>query len=151
MSEANNNAARSSDENKGTWDELRTVIQGRWSELTGEDLDRLRGQASKLVSVVQQRYGVSLDDARRQVSEFEQNLEDQAKQLYKSASDQVGSRYRDARAGVNEFASDVRNFGFGTTVIDLARHYPVATIVTSFLLGAALAGGTVRSRRRRWY
>ena len=152
MIETNSAAAvdtSSSDRNK--WEELRTVIQGRWSELTHEDLENLKNQVNRLVDVVQQRYGVSLEDAKRQVNEFEQTLEDKVASAYRSVSDQVGSRYRSAREGVNEFASDVRNFGFGTTVVDLARHYPVATFVTAFLLGAAVSGASVRSRRRRWY
>ncbi len=151
MSQTNSAAVNEEPTEKTTWDELRTVIQGRWSELTGEDFDKLKGQVNRLVTLVQERYGISADDAKRQVSEFEQTLEERGQRLYKAASDTVGSRYRTARDGVSEFTQDVRNFGFGTTLVDLVRHYPVATIATSFLLGALVAGGTVRSRRRRWY
>jgi hypothetical protein len=153
--QANSNFASNTNEtaanDEGGWNELRSAIQGRWSELKNEDLDRLKGRVNRLVTLVKDKYAITAEDARRQVSEFEQTLEDKASQVYKSASDSVSNRYRVAREGVNEFAQDVRTYGFGTTAVNLARDYPITAVSTAFVLGALVAGSTVRSRRRRWY
>ena len=158
-----NNAAFASNANEGAngktantndeagWQGLRSAIQGRWNELTGEDIDKLKGRVNRLVTLVKDKYAINAEEAKRQVSEFEQSLEESASQLYKSASDSVSNRYRNAREGVNEFANDVRTFGFGNTVVNLARDYPITAVASAFVLGALVAGSTVRSRRRRWY
>jgi uncharacterized protein YjbJ (UPF0337 family) len=38
------------------WPELKGQVQQQWSRLTDEDIARLSGKASELVSVLQQRY-----------------------------------------------------------------------------------------------
>ncbi len=156
MSEANNsnqNTARDESRTSSTWDELRAVIQDRWSELTTDDLDNLKGRVDRLVTLVQERYAISVEDARRQVSEFEQTLEEKSAQLYDNFSSRIGARYRSAREGINDFADDVRTYGLGSSVVDVARTYPVAAVTAAFLLGALVAGSSVRgaTRRRRWY
>ena len=145
------NGANANSNDEAGWQGLRSAIQDRWNELTGEDVDKLKGRVNRLVTLVKDKYAINAEEAKRQVTEFEQGLEDSASQIYKSAYDSVSNRYRSAREGVNEFASDVRTFGFGYTVVNLARDYPVTAVATSFVLGALVAGTTVRSRRRRWY
>ena len=133
---------------KSTWDELRSLIQARWDQLTHEDLDNLKGRISALADLVQQKYGITIDEAKQQVSEFEQGLEEHALRSYQILCDKVNSGYRGARRNVEEFVGDVRDFGLRTTLLDIARHNPVITIVTAFTLGFLLRETT--RKKPRW-
>jgi hypothetical protein len=145
------NAQRSDNAQKNGWEELSAVIQGRWSQLTHEDLENFKMKAGQLAELVQQRYGGSLEEAKRQVQEFEQGLEAGILESYRAASDEIGARYRDVRQNMQNFASDVRDFGFGTAVLDLARHNPVAAMCSAFTLGFLVKAAITPSRRRiRW-
>ncbi len=55
----------------GKWTQLRGDVQKRWGKLTNDHLDVINGDRLKLVGKIQEAYGVAVDDAERQVSEFE--------------------------------------------------------------------------------
>ncbi len=52
------------------WAELRHEAHLRWNKLTDEDLDNTTGQLTRLVDLVQNRYGVSRREAQREVEKF---------------------------------------------------------------------------------
>jgi uncharacterized protein YjbJ (UPF0337 family) len=52
------------------WDEIRGDVQRRWTKLTQEDLDRIKGNAERLASSVQERYGYTRERADREVRRF---------------------------------------------------------------------------------
>ena len=138
---------------KSTWNEVRNLIAARFDKLTHEDFDRLKGQVGKLADLVQQRYGISYEDAKGQVQEFEKGLSEDAARLYQGVHDKVQAKYRDARANVGDIADDVRNFGFAVVAGDLARRNPAATALAAFALGFAVRSAFVSScskRRYRW-
>jgi len=39
------------------WNELKAHAKEKWSELTGDDLDRVNGSRDRLVGAIQERYG----------------------------------------------------------------------------------------------
>ena len=135
---------------KTTWEELRTVIQGRWTELTTDDVNHLKQKAGQLAQIVQQRYGISLDDAKKQVNDFEQSLESQVGEYYKTVAAQINGRYRSARQNVSSFAGDVRDFGLGTTLVDVARHNPLFALGTAFTVGFLLHAAITPRRKYHW-
>jgi uncharacterized protein YjbJ (UPF0337 family) len=55
---------------KGKWHQLKGDIKSRWGKLTDDDLDRVEGEAEKLVGRVQERYGYQRDEAKREVDDF---------------------------------------------------------------------------------
>lgn len=55
---------------KGKWHQLKGDVKERWGRLTDDDLDRIEGDAEKLVGRVQERYGYERDRAKREVDEF---------------------------------------------------------------------------------
>jgi uncharacterized protein YjbJ (UPF0337 family) len=55
---------------KGKWHQLKGEVKSRWGKLTDDDLDRVEGEAEKLVGRVQERYGYQRDEAKREVDEF---------------------------------------------------------------------------------
>ncbi len=59
-----------SDMTTARWNEIRGIAQQRWGRLTNSDLDQIRGQATQLVGMVQDRYGYSRSKAEREVNKF---------------------------------------------------------------------------------
>lgn len=53
----------------GSWNQLREPIKGWWNKLTDDDLDSINGKYDILVSVLQQKYGYSPQQAKEQVDQ----------------------------------------------------------------------------------
>jgi uncharacterized protein YjbJ (UPF0337 family) len=46
--------------------ELKGLVKEQWGRLTDDDLDRIEGQAERLVGILQQRYGFAKEQAERE-------------------------------------------------------------------------------------
>jgi uncharacterized protein YjbJ (UPF0337 family) len=55
---------------KGKWRQIKGEVQSRWGKLTDDDMDRVEGDAEKLIGKVQERYGYQRDEAQREVDDF---------------------------------------------------------------------------------
>ncbi len=55
---------------KGSWHELKGKVKQRWAKITDDDLMLIEGNAEELGGVLQKRYGIAKDDARKQAEEF---------------------------------------------------------------------------------
>lgn len=60
---------------QGKWKQLAGLIKQQWGDLTDNDLTVAEGDREYLAGKIQERYGVSRDIARQQVSEFEKTLD----------------------------------------------------------------------------
>jgi uncharacterized protein YjbJ (UPF0337 family) len=80
------------------WDEGRTKVRRRWGRLTDEDLRRINGKRTELVSVVSERYGIESDQAEEQIEDFEQSdeFETTAQDRDESVASSPRSSTRDA-------------------------------------------------------
>lgn len=60
----------------GQWKQFIGEAKIRWGKLNDDELTRLEGNRDKLVGLVQERYGIAMEEAQRQVDEWgEQVLE----------------------------------------------------------------------------
>ena len=55
---------------KGKWRQIKGEVKSRWGKLTDDDMDRVEGDAEKLIGKVQERYGYQRDEAQREVDDF---------------------------------------------------------------------------------
>lgn len=55
---------------KGKWKEITGSAKSKWGELTDDDLTQIDGEREKLVGKVQERYGVSKEEADKQVKDW---------------------------------------------------------------------------------
>jgi uncharacterized protein YjbJ (UPF0337 family) len=46
--------------------ELKGLLKEQWGKLTDDDLDRIEGQAERLVGLLQQRYGFAREKAEQE-------------------------------------------------------------------------------------
>lgn len=59
------------DELKGNWNVLKGKARQQWGELTDDDIEKVAGKRDELIGRIQKVYGVSRDEAERQVSEWQ--------------------------------------------------------------------------------
>ncbi|HRV94738.1 MAG TPA: CsbD family protein [Anaerolineae bacterium] len=59
---------------QGKWKQVRGEVQKQWGKLTNDDVDVIEGERTKLEGRLQERYGYTKDEARREVDDFIRNL-----------------------------------------------------------------------------
>jgi uncharacterized protein YjbJ (UPF0337 family) len=55
---------------QGNWKQIKGKAKQRWGKLTDDQLDRVEGRTEELAGRVQEAYGVSREEAEKQVDEF---------------------------------------------------------------------------------
>jgi uncharacterized protein YjbJ (UPF0337 family) len=55
---------------EGNWRQLKGKALEKWGKLTEDDLDRLDGKRERIVGRIQEVYGISKDEAERQVNDW---------------------------------------------------------------------------------
>ena len=55
------------DQIHGNWQQAKGDLKVRWGKLTDDDLDRIEGERDKLVGRLQELYGISKEEAEKQV------------------------------------------------------------------------------------
>jgi uncharacterized protein YjbJ (UPF0337 family) len=58
---------------EGNWKTLKGQVKQQWGKLTDDDLDVIDGKREELLGRIQNAYGMSRDDADRQIREWEKN------------------------------------------------------------------------------
>jgi len=58
---------------EGNWKTFKGQVQQQWGKLTDDDLDVIAGRREELLGRIQNAYGMSRDDADRQIREWEKN------------------------------------------------------------------------------
>jgi uncharacterized protein YjbJ (UPF0337 family) len=58
---------------EGNWKTLKGQVKQQWGKLTDDDLDVINGKREELLGRIQNAYGMSRDDADRQIREWEKN------------------------------------------------------------------------------
>lgn len=58
---------------KGKWLQLKGDVKAKWGRLTDDDLDIIDGNREKLLSRIQETYGVVRKEAEDQLKDWEKN------------------------------------------------------------------------------
>ena len=61
---------------EGNWKQLKGKAKVQWGKLTDDDFDVIAGKRDQLVGKVQASYGISKDDAEKQVDNFGTDFRD---------------------------------------------------------------------------
>jgi len=59
---------------EGNWRQLKGKARQQWGKLTDDEFERIAGKRDELVGHVQEAYGISKDEADRQVRDWETQL-----------------------------------------------------------------------------
>ena len=59
---------------EGNWKQLKGKVLEQWGKLTDDDFDVVDGKREQLAGKIQERYGIARNEAERQVSQWEDRL-----------------------------------------------------------------------------
>lgn len=59
---------------KGKWKQFKGKAKTQWGKLTEDDLTRVEGNTEALVGVLQERYGMARDEAKKQINELRRSI-----------------------------------------------------------------------------
>jgi len=59
-----------SDQFEGKWKQLKGSVKQRWGKLTDDDVTMLSGKKDELVGKLQERYGITREQALREADEW---------------------------------------------------------------------------------
>lgn len=63
------------DKIEGGWKQFKGKLREQWGRLTDDDVDVVEGKREKLVGRIQERYGITKDEAEREIREWLEMLE----------------------------------------------------------------------------
>lgn len=59
-----------SDQFEGKWKQLKGNVKQRWGKLTDDDVTALSGKKDELIGKLQERYGITRDQAQKEADEW---------------------------------------------------------------------------------
>ena len=74
------------DQIEGKWKQMRGTVRQKWGKLTDDDLDVIAGKQDQLVGKIQERYGISKEEASRQIREWSATVQDADSSQHRRAS-----------------------------------------------------------------
>ena len=61
---------------EGKWKEMSGSVQEQWGKLTNDELAEINGKKEKLEGMLQKKYGVTQEEATKQVDDWAGKLKD---------------------------------------------------------------------------
>lgn len=61
---------------EGNWKQFKGKIKEQWGKLTDDNLDVIAGKRDQLIGKIQESYGLTKDEAEKQIKEFEERNKD---------------------------------------------------------------------------
>jgi len=61
------------DQVEGNWKQFKGKIKEQWGKLTDDHLDTIAGKRDQLAGKIQESYGISKDEAEKQIAEWGKN------------------------------------------------------------------------------
>ena len=55
---------------EGKWKQIKGAVQKEWGELTDNDMDKAKGELTRLEGVIEEKYGHAKDEIRRKLNEI---------------------------------------------------------------------------------
>jgi uncharacterized protein YjbJ (UPF0337 family) len=57
----------------GNWKQVKGAVKQQWGKLTDDDLTEIDGRRETLEGVIQERYGIAMDETRKQIDAWYQS------------------------------------------------------------------------------
>jgi uncharacterized protein YjbJ (UPF0337 family) len=124
---------------EGKWKQIKGQIREQWSQLTDDDLQKVKGDTEQLVGVIQQKTGQTRREVEQCLERFlsdgqsvVQQASTTARQYVDAANSKIQEGYRQVEEQVESGLSDAR---------DTVRSRPVESVMAAF--GAGIVSGVV--------
>jgi uncharacterized protein YjbJ (UPF0337 family) len=67
------------DELKGKWHQIKGKFRERWSKITDDEWQQVQGNKEKIIGKIQEKYGISKDQAEKEVCDFFKKCKDECR------------------------------------------------------------------------
>lgn len=94
------------DDIESNWSDLKNKVQQQWAELTGDDLNNMRGNREELTDKIQQTYGYDKQQAENEVDEWQNNQTDAGINNQTTSSNSPSNSMYMNHYGYDETSSD---------------------------------------------
>ena len=74
------------DQIEGKWKQMKGTVRQKWGKLTDDDLDVIAGKQDQLAGKIQERYGISKEEAAKQIREWSATVQDVDSPQHRRAS-----------------------------------------------------------------
>ncbi len=137
--EAEDKLMVSRQELEGKWEQVKGRLQDRWGQLTEDELQRVRGNASALVGVIEEKTGESRREIEAYLDQMFQSGTSTARAAADSAREYGHWAAESAQAGYDQVADSVRS-GYQQAEGSIRRN-PTESVAVAF--GAGVITGVV--------
>ena len=55
---------------EGNWKQMKGKAKEKWGDLTDDDLDKINGKREQLEGIIQERYGIAKDQAKKDIDNW---------------------------------------------------------------------------------
>lgn len=55
---------------EGNWKQMKGTVREKWGKLTDSDFEQIAGKKDQLIGRIQERYGITKDEAQKQADEW---------------------------------------------------------------------------------
>lgn len=59
---------------EGKWKQMKGAIQKKWGDITDDDFDRIKGNQERFAGVLQEKYGKSKEEAKKEINTYLDSL-----------------------------------------------------------------------------
>jgi uncharacterized protein YjbJ (UPF0337 family) len=73
------------DQVKGQWKQMKGSARKQWGKLTDDDLDVVAGERERLAGVLQERYGITKEEAEKQIAAWNPSVSETDEQYRRKA------------------------------------------------------------------
>jgi uncharacterized protein YjbJ (UPF0337 family) len=73
------------DQAKGDWMKFKGKVKEQWGKLTDDQLDVISGKRDQLAGEVQKAYGITKEEAERQIKKFETHYDESTAEVTRPA------------------------------------------------------------------
>jgi uncharacterized protein YjbJ (UPF0337 family) len=74
------------DQIEGKWKQMKGTVRQKWGKLTDDDIDVIAGKQDQLAGKLQERYGITKEEAAKQIREWSATVQDDVSTPQRRAS-----------------------------------------------------------------
>lgn len=77
---------------KGKWKDIKGEIQKTWGKLTGDEIEKTKGDMTSMSGLLQQKYGLAKEDANKRLSRIYDSYDDTKEAVKKNMREDINQK-----------------------------------------------------------
>ncbi len=86
----------------GKWKEIKGDVLKTWGELTSDEVDRTEGNATSLIGLLEQKFGIAKEEATKKINDLISRYQDKGEAKAESFSDKMNGKIDQAKVTVRD-------------------------------------------------